>query len=33
MAVFVERLQIAQAFAFDSHFEQFGTNVRVPSLA
>jgi uncharacterized protein len=28
--VIMERLQIAQAFAFDSHFEQFGTIVRVP---
>jgi uncharacterized protein len=28
--VIMERLQISQAFAFDSHFEQFGTVVRVP---
>lgn len=28
--VVMERLQISQAFAFDSHFEQFGTVVRVP---
>jgi uncharacterized protein len=28
--VIMKRLQIAQAFAFDSHFEQFGTIVRVP---
>ena len=28
--VVMERLGITQAFAFDSHFEQFGTVVRVP---
>ena len=28
--VVIERLGITQAFAFDSHFEQFGTVVRVP---
>jgi uncharacterized protein len=28
--VMMERLQISHAFAFDSHFEQFGTVVRVP---
>jgi predicted nucleic acid-binding protein len=28
--VVIERLGIAVAFAFDSHFEQFGTVVRVP---
>jgi len=28
--VVIERLAIPQAFAFDSHFEQFGTVVRVP---
>jgi predicted nucleic acid-binding protein len=28
--VIMERLGIAHAFAFDSHFEQFGTVVRVP---
>jgi uncharacterized protein len=28
--VMMERLQISQAFAFDSHFEQFGTVVRLP---
>ncbi|OGG44847.1 MAG: DNA-binding protein [Candidatus Handelsmanbacteria bacterium RIFCSPLOWO2_12_FULL_64_10] len=28
--VVIERLRIAQAFAFDSHFEQFGTVVRRP---
>lgn len=28
--VVIERLGIAQAFAFDSHFEQFGTVVRRP---
>lgn len=28
--VVIERLQIAEAFAFDRHFEQFGTVTRVP---
>jgi len=28
--VIMERLRITLAFAFDSHFEQFGTVVRVP---
>jgi predicted nucleic acid-binding protein len=28
--VIMERLRITQAFAFDSHFEQFGTVLRVP---
>ena len=28
--VVIERLGIAQAFAFDRHFEEFGTVVRVP---
>lgn len=28
--VVIERLGITAAFAFDSHFEQFGTVVRVP---
>lgn len=28
--VVIERLGIAQAFAFDIHFEEFGTVVRVP---
>lgn len=28
--VVIERLGIVQAFAFDIHFEQFGTVVRVP---
>jgi predicted nucleic acid-binding protein len=28
--VVMERLRITQAFAFDSHFEQFGTVLRVP---
>lgn len=28
--VIMERLRIAHAFAFDSHFEQFGTVIRVP---
>lgn len=28
--VVIERLGIAEAFAFDHHFEQFGTVVRVP---
>src|SRR5439155_8730994 len=28
--VIMERLRMTQAFAFDSHFEQFGTVIRVP---
>ena len=28
--VLMERLRITHAFAFDSHFEQFGTVIRVP---
>jgi hypothetical protein len=28
--VIIERLGITQAFAFDGHFEQFGTVIRVP---
>ncbi|OGP28897.1 MAG: twitching motility protein PilT [Deltaproteobacteria bacterium GWA2_57_13] len=28
--VIMERLGIAQAFAFDTHFEEFGSIVRVP---
>lgn len=28
--VVIERLGITHAFAFDSHFEQFGTVIRVP---
>jgi hypothetical protein len=28
--VVMERLSITQAFAFDVHFEQFGTIIRVP---
>jgi predicted nucleic acid-binding protein len=26
----MERLHMTHAFAFDSHFEQFGTVIRVP---
>lgn len=28
--VVIERLEITHAFAFDNHFEQFGTVIRVP---
>jgi uncharacterized protein len=28
--VIIERLRIPHAFAFDGHFEQFGTVIRVP---
>ena len=28
--VIIERLRITHAFAFDGHFEQFGTVIRVP---
>ena len=28
--VIIERLQILEAFAFDHHFDQFGTVTRVP---
>jgi uncharacterized protein len=28
--IIIERLRISEAFAFDSHFEQFGTVIRVP---
>jgi predicted nucleic acid-binding protein len=28
--VIMERLSMTHAFAFDSHFEQFGTVIRVP---
>jgi predicted nucleic acid-binding protein len=28
--VIIERLGITHAFAFDGHFEQFGTVIRVP---
>ena len=28
--VIMERLRLTHAFAFDGHFEQFGTVIRVP---
>ena len=30
MVVIMERLRLTHAFAFDGHFEQFGTVIRVP---